>query len=161
MICNKKRQKISREGNASRVGKSQLPGDYSHDIAAVEYTRFRFGACTGAGHSRKCRAQWGFPGIYNQAGISQVGVPYGSWPAYGASPYGYGAFAGTGHAGPSNFIGFPQPGYSLSIGQRPLTTTSFQSVADVVTLAPSWGGSAHRLHRRYPARPNVPRVASR
>ncbi len=106
------------------------------------------------------RAQWGFPGIYNQAGISQVGVPYGSWPAYGGSPYGYGAFAGTGYAGPSNFIGFPQPGYSLSIGQRPLTTTSFQSVSDVVTLAPSWSGSAHRVHRRFPARPSARRGVS-
>ena len=109
------------------------------------------------------RAQWGFPGISGQPGVSQFGLGYGPWPAYGASPYdnGYGSFAGTGYGGSSNFIGFPQPGYSLSTGQRPLTTTSFQSFSNVVTLVPSWSGSAHRIHHRYPAQPSIPRAGLR
>ena len=33
------------------------------------------------------RAQWGFPGISGQPGVSQFGLGYGSWTAYGTSPY--------------------------------------------------------------------------
>jgi len=107
------------------------------------------------------RAQWGFPGISGQPGVSQFGLGYGSWTAYGASPYDFGSFGAVGYGGLSNFIGFPLPGYDLSSGQRPQTTASFQSFSNTVTLVPSWSGSAHRVHRRFQAQPSVPRAALR
>jgi hypothetical protein len=94
------------------------------------------------------RAQWGFPVYSGYSGASQFGLGYGA--AQGFSPFGYGSFgATTSFGGPSNFVGFPLPGYSLSIGQRPQATASFQSVSNVVTLVPSWGGGTHRVRRRH------------
>ena len=107
------------------------------------------------------RAQWGFPGISGQPGVSQFGLGYGSWTAYGSSPSALGSFGATGYGGFSNFVGFPLPGYSVSIGQTPQTTASFQSFTNTVTLVPSWSGSAHRVHRRFQAQPSVPRAALR
>ena len=109
------------------------------------------------------RAQWGFPGISGQPGVSPFGLGYGSWTAYGTSPYdnGYGSFGGTGFVGSSNFVGFPLPGYGVSSGQVPLTTVSFPSFSNNVTLVPNWSGRAHRVHRRFKAQPGVPRAAVR
>lgn len=107
------------------------------------------------------RAQWGFPGISVQPGVSQLGLGYGSFTAYGASPYALGSFGATGYGGSSTFVGFPLPGYAQSIGQAPLTTSSSQAVSNAVTLVPSWSGSSHRVHRRFQAQPSVPRAALR
>ena len=108
-----------------------------------------------AGHAQ---AQWGFSGISSPSELSQFGIGYGAWPAYGASPYGngFGPFAGT-----SNFIGFPHPAYRLSTGQTPLTTTSFPSVSNAVTLVPGWGAFRRRLHRRHQAQFGVSCAALR
>jgi hypothetical protein len=105
------------------------------------------------------RAQWGFPAIAGNPGVSQFGLGYGT--AQGISPYGFGSFAAAGNGGSSTFIGFPLPGYDLSICQRPQTTASLQSFSNAVTLVPSWSGSAHRVHRRFQAQPSVPRAALR
>ena len=102
------------------------------------------------------RAQWGFPGI---SGSPEFGLGYG--PVQGITPFGYGSCGAGGCAGPSNFIGFPAPGYAQSLGQVPLTTTSFQSVAGPMTLLPGWSGSGYGAHRRQRPRPSVPRVANR
>ena len=83
-------------------------------------------------------------------GSATFGLGYGTGDCVGTSPsIGYGSFVGAGFGGPSNFIGFPLPGYTLSIGQTPQTTASFQSFSNVVTLVPSWNGSGHRVHRRF------------
>ncbi len=105
------------------------------------------------------RAQWVYPGTSSYAPVSQYGFGYGA--LQGISPYGYGSFGAGGYVGSSNFVGFPFPGYAGSIGQTPLTTTSFQSVRDVVTLVPLWSGSGHRVHRRIRAQAGLPRAAIR
>ena len=55
----------------------------------------------------------------------------------------------------------PCPGYARSIGRRPMTTTSYESVSDAVTLVPSWNGSSHRVHRPRQAQPTNPHAAVR
>jgi hypothetical protein len=96
--------------------------------------------------SGSARAQWGFPGISDHPGVS-LGLGFGA--AQGFSPFGYGSFGATGSAGLGTFVGFPLPGYSLSTGQRPQATASFQSVSNVATLVPSWSGRTHRVRRRH------------
>jgi hypothetical protein len=105
------------------------------------------------------RAQWGYPGTSGFAAAGQFGLGYGAVP--GISPVGYGPYGAGDFFGTSNFIGFPQPGYAESIGQWPLTTTSFQTVSETVSLVPAWSGSPHRVHRRNRAQPSVPRAAIR
>ena len=105
------------------------------------------------------RAQWGFAGTWGNSPVSQFGLGYGAVP--GISPFGYGSFGAGGYVGPSNFIGFPMPGYAESIGQVPLTTTTFPSLSAAVTLFPSGSGSGHRTHHRHRARPVVRRAANR
>ena len=93
------------------------------------------------------RAQWivsDSSGYYPP--IGQFGPGFGTFQ--GISPFGYGNFGAGGFAGSSQFIGFPLPGYGQAIGQTPLTTTSFQSISDNLTLVPAWRGSRHRIHRR-------------
>jgi hypothetical protein len=107
------------------------------------------------------RAQWGFPGISSQPGVSPFGLGYGSWTAYGSSPYALGSFGATSYGGPSNFIGFPLPGYSMSIGQSPQASFALQPAYDAITSVPGWSGRAHRVHRRFLAQPSVPRTAIR
>jgi hypothetical protein len=107
------------------------------------------------------RAQWGFPGISDQPGSSQFGLGYGSWTAYGSSPSALGSFGATGYGGFSNFVGFPLPGYSQSIGQTPQATFALQPAYDAVTAVPGWSGRSHRLHRRIQAQPSVRRTAMR
>jgi hypothetical protein len=109
------------------------------------------------------RAQWGFPGISGQPGVSQLGLGYGSWTAYGTSPYdnGYGSFTAAGYVGSSNFVGFPLPGFELSSGQVPLTTASFPTFSSDVTLVPGWSGSGQTVRRQFRARPRVGRAANR
>ena len=104
------------------------------------------------GTAGSARAQWGYPPA------SQFGLGYGAVP--GISPFGYGAFGAGGYADSSNFIGFPMPGYAESLGQVPLTTTSFPSFSNTVTLVPGWGGSTHGVYRRHRVRPAVPRAAN-
>ena len=104
------------------------------------------------------RAQWGFAGTWGNSPVSQFGLGYGTVP--GASPFGYGSFGAGGYVGPSNFIGFPMPGYAQSIGEVPLTTTSFPSLSEAVTLFPAGSGSGHRAYRPQRARPVVPRAAN-
>jgi hypothetical protein len=105
------------------------------------------------------RAQWGLSGTSGFASAGQFGLGYGAVPAI--SPVGYGPWGAGDWFGTSNFIGFPQPGYAESIGQWPLTTTSFQTVSETVSLVPAWSASPHRIHRRNRAQPRVPRAASR
>jgi hypothetical protein len=105
------------------------------------------------------QAQWSFPGTAGYPLVGQFGLGYGA--VQGISPFGYGSFGAGGCVDSSHFGGFPTPGYARSIGQRPLTTTSFQSVSDVVTLVPGWSGSGHRVHPRHRAQPSVPRAAIR
>jgi hypothetical protein len=111
------------------------------------------------GTAGSARAQWGFPGTWGYPPAGQFGLGYGAVP--GISPFGYGSFGAGGYVGSSNFIGFPMPGYAQSIGQVPLTTTSFPSLSNTVTLVPGWGGSTHGVYRRHRARPSVPRAANR
>jgi hypothetical protein len=92
------------------------------------------------------RAQWGFPGISDHPGVS-LGLGIGA--AQGFSPFGYGSFGATGFGTSSNFVSFPLPGYSLSIGQTPQTTASFQSFSSAVSLVPSWSRTTHRVRRRH------------
>ena len=54
----------------------------------------------------------------------------------------------------------PMAGYAQSLGQVPLTTTSFPSLSNTVTLVPGWGGSTYGVYRRHRARPSVPRAAN-
>ena len=56
--------------------------------------------------------------------------------------------------------GFPMYGYAESLGQVPLTTTSFSSLSNTVTLVPGWGGSTHGVYRRHRPRPSVPLAAN-
>jgi hypothetical protein len=107
------------------------------------------------------RAQWGFPGVSGQPGVSQFGLGGGSWTAFGSSPYALGSFGASGSGGSSNFIGFPLPGYDLSIGQRPQATFALRPAYDAITSVPGWSGRAHRVHRRFQAQPSVPRTAIR
>ena len=100
------------------------------------------------------RAQWGYPGTSGFAAAGQFGVGYGAFP--GISPVGYGPCGAGDCFGTSNFIGFPQYGYAASIGQTPLTTSSFQTFSEIVTLVPAWSGSPHRVHRPNRAHPNAP-----
>ena len=93
------------------------------------------------------RAQWGLPGAPDYPPVGQFGL--GSGVVQGISPFGFGSFGVGGHVGSFNFVGFPTPGYARAIGQRPHTTTSFQSVSDTVTLVPGWSGSGHRVRRRH------------
>jgi hypothetical protein len=102
------------------------------------------------GTAGSARAQWGYP----PAG--QFGLGYGAVP--GISPFGYSSFGAGGYVDSSNFIGFPMAGYAESLGQVPLTATSFPSFSNTVTLVPSWGGSTHGVYRRHRARPSVPRA---
>ena len=103
----------------------------------------------------------GFPRRLGACVRQPFGVGYGTDAAYGISPFNYGSFPAAGFAGTSNFVGFPAPGYARSIGRRPITTTSFESVSDAVTLVPSWNGSSHRVHRPRLAQPSIPRAAVR
>ena len=108
------------------------------------------------GTAGSARAQWGYAGTWGSAPASQFGLGYGVVP--GMSPFGDGSFGAGGYVGPGNFIGFPMPGYAQSLGQVPLTTTSFPSFSNTVTLVPSWGGSTHGVYRRHRARPSAPRA---
>ena len=92
------------------------------------------------------QAQWVVTSNPGYPPVGQLGLGYGAVP--GISPFGYGSFGAGGYLGSSHFVGFPVPGYGQAIGQRPLTTTSFQSASDVVTLVPAWNGSRHRIHHR-------------
>jgi hypothetical protein len=104
------------------------------------------------------RAQWAYPGTWGYPPVSQFGVGYGAVSGY--SPFGYGPFGAGVYGVPSNFIGFPMYGYAQSLGQVPLTTTSFPSVSGAVSLVPAWGGSGHSTYHRHRARPVVPRAAN-
>jgi hypothetical protein len=106
------------------------------------------------------RGQWVFPGTSGFASVGQFGPGYGAVPGFSPFGYGAGSFGGAGCCGgPSNFIGFPAFNYAASTGQRALTTTSYQSLSDTVSLLPAWNGSGsvHRIHRRTQASPNAPR----
>jgi hypothetical protein len=93
------------------------------------------------------RAQWGVP-----ATSGPFGVGFGTGIGYGVSPFDYGAFAGAGDGG-LDWIGtFPFPGYDVSIGRIPQTTTSSQSISDVITTVPGWNRSVARVRRRHSAR---------
>jgi hypothetical protein len=104
-------------------------------------------------------AQWGYPGTSGFASFSQLGPGYAAFP--GTSPVGDGPCGAGDCFGTSNFIGFPAFGYASSIGQRPLTNTSVQTVSEAVTLLPGWSGSSHRVHRRSRAQTSVPRPVTR
>jgi hypothetical protein len=107
------------------------------------------------------RAQWGFPGVSGQPGVSEFGLGSGSWTAFGFSPYSLGSFGAAGYGGSSNFIGFPLPGYELSIGQRPQATFALQPAYDPITAVPGWSGRSHRVHRRFHAQPSARSAATR
>jgi hypothetical protein len=104
-----------------------------------------FAVVLGTGGS--ARAQWGFPGDFGSPGVSAFGLGHGVAPGFSPFNYGYGYFGATGFGGPSNFIGFPIPGYAAAVGLVPQTTTSFPAMSSAVTLVPGWGGSAHRVRR--------------
>jgi hypothetical protein len=183
VIFNKDRQSISRDGNAYRCG--VITG--SKETSAMTSQRWStlvsvLVLALVLATAGSAQAQWGFPAASGYAGISDFGLGYGGpsnfvgfpFPGYGGPsnfvgfPFpGYGGpsnFVGFPHpvyGGPSNFIGFPLPGYTLSTGQTPQTTASFQSFSNVVTLVPSWNGSGHRTHRRYQTQPTVRRTGLR
>ena len=108
------------------------------------------------------RAQWSFPGISGFPAVGPFGLGYGGVQGISSFDYGAGSFGAAGCCnGPSNFIGFPAHGYAASIGQSALTTASYQSLSDTVSLAPAWSGSVHRVHRRSQAQPIAPRAVKR
>ena len=94
-------------------------------------------------------AQFGFRGIPGAPSVSQFGPGYGTGTAYGISPFDYGSFGGVYYGCLGGIGTFPLPGYGLSIGRRPQTTTSFQSVSDVITTVPGWSPAVHRVRRRH------------
>jgi hypothetical protein len=96
------------------------------------------------------RAQFGFQGMAGSPSVSSFGLGYGTQTVYGASPFGYGSFGGSGYTALGGVGTFPTlPGYRLSSGQRPQTITSYQSISSAIILVPGWNGSAHRLRRRH------------
>ncbi len=95
------------------------------------------------------RAQFGFQGIPGQPSVSQFELGYGTGNAPGISPFDCGSLRGVCSDGFGVISVYPHPGYGLSYGRRPQTTTSYQSVYDVVTAVPGWSGSAHRVRRRH------------
>jgi hypothetical protein len=101
--------------------------------------------------SSSARAQYAYLGNSGQPSVRQFGLGYGAAAAYGAWPhdYRYGSIGAAGYGGLKSFGVFTVPGYGRSIGQRPLTTTSYQSISNVVTLVPGWSGAGHRMHRRH------------
>jgi len=103
-------------------------------------------ALTTAGSAR---AQFGFPGASGHSFDSPFGWGYGTGTAQGIWPFDYGSFGGVSYGSLGVIRGFPHPGYGRSIGRRPQTITSFQSVSDAVTLVPGWNGSAHRARHRH------------
>jgi hypothetical protein len=99
------------------------------------------------------RAQsFGFQGIPGYPSVSQFGSGYGTGTAAGIAPD-YGSFGEVGYGGLGRIGAFPLPGYGLSIGRRPQTTTSFQSVSNVITTVPGWFGRSHRIRRRHSVLP--------
>jgi hypothetical protein len=108
------------------------------------------------------RAQWGFSGISGSPAVGPFGLGYGGVQGISSFDYGAGSFGAAGCCGgPSNFIGFPAFNYAASTGQRALTTRSYQSLSDTVSLVPAWSGSVHRVHRRSQAQPIAPRPVKR
>jgi hypothetical protein len=101
------------------------------------------------GTAGSARAQFGFQGIPGSPSVSQFGLGYATGTAYGISPFDHGSFGGAVSGGFGGIGAFPLPGYDVSIGQRPQTNSSFQSVSNVVTAVPRWSGSAHRVRRRH------------
>jgi hypothetical protein len=95
------------------------------------------------------RAQFGFQGIPGSPSVSRFGLGYKTGTSYGISPFDHGSFGGAVSGDFGGIGAFPGPGSGLSNGTRPQTTTSFQSVYDVVTAVPGWSGSAHRVRRRH------------
>ena len=96
------------------------------------------------------RAQFGFQGIPGSPSFSGFGLGYQPGTDFGISPYSFGSLGGAGFSGFGGIGTVPDlPGYRLSIGQWPQTTTSYQSVFNTVTLVPGWNGSAHRVRRRH------------
>jgi hypothetical protein len=111
---------------------------------------FALALALGAGES--ARAQFGyFDGIPGAHSGSLFALGYGTGTGWGALPFdhGYGSIGAAGYGGSSSFSAFPVPGYRQSIGQRPLTSTSFDSVSNILTLVPGWTGPRHRMHRRH------------
>ena len=94
-------------------------------------------------------AQLGFRGIPGAPSVGQLGPGDGTGTASGISPFDAGSFGGAGYGGLAPIGTFPLPGYGLSIGRRPQTTTSFQSVTNVITTVPGWFGPSHRIRRRH------------
>jgi hypothetical protein len=106
------------------------------------------------------RAQWAFPAISGNGGVSQFGPGNGAIPGF--SPFDYGAVSvgAAGCCGSSSiFIGLPAFNYAASTGQRALTTRSYQSLSDTVSLVPGWNGSGsvHRIRHRTTQTPPAPR----
>ena len=96
------------------------------------------------------RAQFGFFGsIPGSPTVSQFGQGYGTGTAWGTSSFDHGSFSGAGSGRLGGISVFPLPGYGLSRGLRPQTTTSFQPLANVITSLPGWSGRVHRVHRRH------------
>ena len=76
------------------------------------------------------RAQFGFFGsIPGSPTVSQFGLGYGTGTAWGTSSFDHGSFSGAGSGRLGGISVFPLPGYGLSLGLRPQTTTSFQPLA--------------------------------
>jgi hypothetical protein len=96
------------------------------------------------------RAQFGFfGGIPRSPAVSQLGLGYGTGTAWGTSSFDHGSFSGAGFGRLGGTSVFPLPGYGLSLGLRPQTTSSFQPLVNVVTSLPGWSGFVHRVHRRH------------
>jgi hypothetical protein len=94
-------------------------------------------------------AQFGLQGIPGQPSVSQFDPGYGTGTAPGIAPFDCGALGGVCSGGFGVISVYPHPGSGLSYRRRPPTTTSYQSVYDVVTAVPGWSGSAHRVRRRH------------
>ena len=139
MVFNKNRQNVSHDGKADRFGVISGSRSQSHDIATVEHDGFRSGLRPGAGRGDSARAQW----VFQAARV----IPRSASSAWATGRSRESRLSATVHSaqefttGSSHFVGFPLPGYGRAIGRTPVTTTSFESVSDVVTLVPGWNGS--------------------
>jgi hypothetical protein len=87
----------------------------------------------------------GIPGD-SSAGAFGPGIVTGI--SYGTSPFAYGTVGCADCGGYGVIPASPRPGSGLSGGRRSQTTTSYQSVYDVITAVPGWDGPPRRVRRR-------------
>jgi hypothetical protein len=150
LFFDQDRPNVWREALAIAPRASPVPGDTG--MASRRWSTFVSGLvltlamASGGPAEAQFVVSGSIPG-YSPAGT--FGPGYGAGLVSGLSPLPYGSLGGAGYGGLGPTGTFPLPGYGLSIGRRPQTTTSFQSVSQVITTVPGWFGRVHRVHWRH------------